>query len=156
MEIDEAVIEEASLVLEYIQKKAEFDGKVRGEPCEVSTTLENIEKTMFGDTPFAKVIFARNDLSNVVGFALYHIRYSSFSGKPYVWLDDLLVDSNVRSKGIGKQLMQALRNIGMNINASHLSWNASTKNIRGQKFYDQLGAVQERQEGSLLFYRYDI
>lgn len=156
MVIEEAILDDAPLILEYIKKKAHFDGDMRGEPCIVTVNLEKIKKTLFGEAPYAQVFFARDVQGQTLGFALYHVRYSSFSGKPSIWLDDLFVDSSGRSKGIGKELMIALEKKGKEINASHLSWNASSNNIRGQEFYTRFGAEIERTEGSALLYRYEI
>ena len=156
MRIEEAVVDDAPLILEYIQKKADFDGDMRGEPSVVTVNIEKIKQTLFNDTPFAKVMFARNEHNEALGFALYHIRYSSFSGTPSIWLDDLFVDDTSRSRGTGRKLMIALEKKAKHINASHLSWNASAKNIRGQEFYNRFGAELERTDGSVLFYRYII
>ena len=55
MRIEEAVVGDAPLILEYIQKKADFDGAMRGEPSVVTLNIEKIKQTLFNDTPFAKV-----------------------------------------------------------------------------------------------------
>lgn len=150
------MVDDAALILSFIQKKAEFDGDIRGEPCVVTVNLERIKRTLFNDAPYAKVIFAKNEQRETIGFALYHIRYSSFAGKPSIWLDDLFVDNSCRSKGIGMRLMVWLEKKAKEIDATHLSWNANAKNTRGRKFYDRLGAELERTEGEVLFYRYSM
>jgi GNAT superfamily N-acetyltransferase len=154
--IKEAVLNDAPLVLEFINKKARFDSDISGEARVVTITLEKIKQTLLNDSPFAKVIFAKNADNETLGFALYHTRYSSFSGQPSIWLDDLLVDDSARSNGVGKELMLALEDRAKDINASHLAWNANVKNVRGQAFYKRFGAELERVEGTALFYRYSI
>ena len=122
----------------------------------MTITLQKIKQTILNESPYAKVIFAKNVANEALGFALYHTRYSSFSGKPSIWLDDLLVDVSARSNGVGRELMFALENIANDIGASHLAWNANAKNIRGQEFYNRFGAELERADGAALFYRYSI
>lgn len=156
LQIKEANIDDAALILDYIKKKAIFDAEMSGEHRDISTTIDKIKNTLFGDSHFAKVLFARNANNDVLGFALYHHRYSSFLGKPSIWLDDLYVDSNIRSSGIGMELMLALKEKGININASHISWNANHKNTRGKKFYNRFGAELVDEESSPLLYRYTI
>jgi len=142
--------------LEFIKKKAKFDGEIIGEVRDVSTTIGKIKSTLFCDSPYAKVIFARDNDNVTLGFALFHKRYSSFTGSPSIWLDDLYVNPVSRSKGIGKELMLALKDIGKEINASHISWNANSKNIRGVKFYNNFGAELVSNIKSQLLYRYSI
>ena len=156
LHIQKAVIEDAELLLSYIHKKAEFDGNMHGEPATVSTTLEKIKHTLFSDTPFATVLFARNDADETLGFALYHTRYSSFTGQPSIWMDDLFVNADFRSQGVGNELLKALKHIASNIDASHLSWHANVKNSRGQDFYNRFGAEVECAEGPVLVYRYQM
>ena len=127
-----------------------------GSAREVTTTLEKIERTILVENPFAKVILAKNDEQEAVGFALYHTRYSSFSGCPSVWLDDLYIDSSRRSKGFGLVMMNALKQRASDIDATQIAWTASATNTRGQEFYNRLGAEVDRADGELLYYRLGI
>jgi hypothetical protein len=70
---------------------------MKGFSGEISTTVEKIERTLFGDYPFEHALLLEQD-NEVLGFALFHYRYSSFSGEPSIWLDDLLVAENQKSK----------------------------------------------------------
>lgn len=85
-----ATKKDSSILLGFIEKKAEFDRSMKGFSGEISTTVEKIERTLFGDYPFAHALLLEQG-SEVLGFALFHYRYSSFSGEPSMWLDDLLV-----------------------------------------------------------------
>jgi hypothetical protein len=96
-----------SIDIELYSIAAEFDGKTRVSICIVSTTVEKIERVLFGKQPFAYVLLIK-DKQQTIGFALYHIRYSSFSGLPSIWLDDLFVNNRERSIGGGLQIMKAL------------------------------------------------
>lgn len=152
MFINKAIKQDTQIIFDFIQKKAIFDGNTRGIPFIVSTTLVKIEKTLFCETPFAHVLLLKNE-QEVIGFALYYFRYSSFSGSPSIWLDDLFINEEERSKGGGLQLMNAIIKEAANIQASHLYWTASINNLKAQQFYQQFGAKIERTDDSLLYYK---
>lgn len=156
MVVVDARKDEAQLILSFIEKKAEFDGSMRTVAPEITNTVQKIESNILGDNPVAKVIFFKNEEQEAMGFALYHVRYSSFSGSPSIWLDDLYVNDSARSKGIGLILIDALKQKAKDIFATHISWTASALNTRGQVFYNRLGAEIDREEGELLYYRLAI
>ncbi len=90
MNVRKAIKQDSSKLLELIGHKAEFDRSMKGFDGEISTTKEKIERTLFGEYPFAQALLLEAD-GKVLGFALFHYRYSSFRGEPSIWLDDLLV-----------------------------------------------------------------
>ena len=69
--------QDSSKLLELIRHKAEFDRSMKGFDGEISTTKDKIERTLFGDYPFAHALLLEVD-GEVLGFALFHYRYSSF------------------------------------------------------------------------------
>lgn len=153
MNVRKATKEDSSKLLELIEKKAEFDRSMKGFNGEISTTVEKIERTLFGDYPFAHALLLElND--EVLGFALFHYRYSSFSGEPSIWLDDLLVAGEHRSKGYGAELMQALKSHAETSLVSHISWTASPYNTKAREFYINLGAEIERMYGQRPYFRW--
>ena len=125
-----------------------FDGAI-------STSVEKIKQTLFGALPYAHALIAKEG-DHSVGFALYHFRYSSFSGQPSIWLDDIYIIDGARSKGIGAKLMAHLMLDAKEHSCSHISWTASPHNVRGMKFYEDLGALVERMEGARPFYRQNV
>ncbi|WP_104399073.1 GNAT family N-acetyltransferase [Vibrio penaeicida] len=155
MRIRKATVEDASLLLDLIKEKAEFDRQMKGFFGEVTTTVNKIESTLFGPQPFAHAILLEVD-NRVHGFALYHYRYSSFSGTPSVWLDDLLVVGEYRSKGYGRHILKALFEIAEEHSVSHISWTASPLNKRAHQFYVGLGATIERWEGERPYFHWLI
>lgn len=94
MNVRKASKQDSSKLLELIEKKAEFDRSMKGFEGEISTTTEKIERTLFGDYPFAHALLLELN-EDVLGFALFHYRYSSFSGEPSIWLDDLWLLGNI-------------------------------------------------------------
>ncbi|MEF2524173.1 GNAT family N-acetyltransferase [Vibrio mimicus] len=145
--------EDLSKLLELIEQKAEFDRSMKGFEGAISTTTEKIERTLFGDYPFAHALLLELD-GEVLGFALFHYRYSSFTGAPSIWLDDLLVVETHRSSGYGSELMHALKMEAEKSFASHISWTASPHNTRAHEFYKQLGEEVERMDGQRPYFRW--
>ncbi len=141
-------------IMSFIQKKAEFDFTTRGFGSSLEVSQDRLLNTLFNDSPYANAIFAELN-ETICGFAMYHFRYSSFMGLPYLWLDDLLVNANTRSKGIGKKLMQSLATQALDKNCSHMAWTASTKNLKGLQFYARLGAKRQDDNGKLITFRLD-
>lgn len=143
--------DDVPLILSFIQKKAEFDQSISAFMGCLQTTEAKLSATLFNDTPFARVLFAEVS-QQIVGFALYYFRYSSFAAQPSLWLDDLYVDAPKRCNGIGTILMAHLACISQDNHCTHISWTASANNVRGIEFYKKLGAeVVEKNCETFLF-----
>ncbi|KJF79999.1 GNAT family N-acetyltransferase [Photobacterium angustum] len=155
MNVRKANKQDSSKLFEFIEYKAEFDRLMKGFDGKISTTKDKIERTLFGDYPFAHALLLEID-GEVQGFALFHYRYSSFRGEPSIWLDDLLVVGEHRSKGYGAELMHALKKEAEKSLTSHISWTASPYNIKAHEFYKKLGAEVERMEGQRPYFRWTI
>lgn len=150
-----ATPDEVSLVYKFIQQKAEFDRDVGAYSGMIQTSEDKIRQTIFGQHPFAYVLFAE-DLQDAIGFALYGFRYSSFAGQPSIWLDDLYVRHDNRSRGAGSLLMNKLRQIAQENNCTHLAWTADARNICGLKFYRCLGAEVTEQKEKRCFFKWSF
>ena len=109
-----------SQIYKFIQQKAEFDRSVGAYSGTIQTNEAKICQTIFSDRPFAHVLLAESPQSPI-GFALYGFRYSSFVGQPSIWLDDLYIKEEMRSKGAGNLLMSKLRQIACENNCTHLA-----------------------------------
>jgi GNAT superfamily N-acetyltransferase len=150
MEIRPATSDDISLIFSFIQKKSEFDRNIGAFSGQLRVSEEKIRKTLFGAVPFSYVLFAQIP-KREVGFALYNFRYSSFAGQPSIWLDDLYVDEDMRSRGAGAVLMAHLAGIAIENDCTHLAWNADARNDRGLSFYHRLGAKIVKQEENRCF-----
>jgi GNAT superfamily N-acetyltransferase len=153
MRVRPATLEDVSLILSFIQKKAEFDRDIGAYNGILQVTEEKIRKALFGAIPFSYVLFAEQENSEV-GFALYGFRFSSFVGQPSLWLDDLYVDENQRNQGAGILLMRHLAQVALNHRCTHLAWTADARNIRGLSFYSRLGANIAEQFGYRCFLKW--
>jgi GNAT superfamily N-acetyltransferase len=152
MKIRSATPDDISLIFSFIHKKSEFDRQIGAYSGMIQVTPEKIERTLFGSVPFAYVVFAENEQSIIIGFALYGFRYSSFAGQPSIWLDDLYVDENMRSQGAGTALMNYLAEIALNNDCTHIAWTADARNVGGVSFYHRLGAKIIEQKGDRYFF----
>jgi GNAT superfamily N-acetyltransferase len=153
MKVRPATPDDVSLIFSFIQKKSEFDSNIGAFSGVLQVSEDKIRKTLFGIIPFAYVLFAES-LEYEIGFVLYGFRYSSFTGQPSIWLDDLYVDEQMRSQGVGAVLMAQLAQIAQENNCTHLAWNADARNTRGLSFYHRLGAEVTEQHGNRCLLRW--
>ena len=147
--------DDVSLIYQFIKKKAEFDRSVGAYSGTIQTNEDKIRQTIFSDRPFAYVLLAEIP-QNAIGFALYGFRYSSFVGQPSIWLDDLYIEPDMRSKGAGSLLMKKLQQIARKHNCTHLAWTADARNTRGLKFYSHLGATISEQKQNRCFFQWTL
>jgi GNAT superfamily N-acetyltransferase len=146
MRVRTAIPSDVGLIFSFIQKKATFDRQVGAFLGVLQVSEEKIRQTLFGPIAFAHVLFVETQ-GQPVGFALYEFRYSSFVGQPSIWLDDLYVDENRRSRGAGTALMEDLAQIARKNDCTHLAWTSDARNSRGLHFYRRLGAeITEQKE----------
>jgi len=153
MKVRSATPDDVSLIFSFIQKKADFDRNIGAFSGRLQVTEDKIRTTLFGELPFASVVFVEAK-GLAIAFALYGFRYSSFVGQPSLWLDDLYVVENQRSQGAGALLMAHLAQIAQENDCTHLAWNADARNTGGLRFYRHLGAEVVDQQGNRCFLRW--
>jgi GNAT superfamily N-acetyltransferase len=95
---------------------------------------------LFGPRPYAEVLLAE-DAGAVVGFALFFHNYSTFRGKPGIYLEDLFVVPGARGKGFGKALLVALAKLAVARDCARVEWSVLDWNEPSINFYKALGAV---------------
>lgn len=94
---------------------------------------------MFGEIPHAKVIIGEFD-GKPVSFALYFHNFSTFVGRPGIYLEDLYVQHSMRGKGLGKILLGYLAALAIKLNCGRLEWWVLDWNKPAIDFYQSLGA----------------
>ncbi|HEV3438990.1 MAG TPA: GNAT family N-acetyltransferase [Gemmata sp.] len=146
MEVREATMADAAEILAFVRAKAQFDRELGAFADNLGTTEELIRRHLLGPRPFAFALLAGGP-GPAVGFALYYFRYSSFRGRPSVWLDDLYVHPIARRQGVGRLLMGRLAELATATDCTHIAWVASASNLVGMNFYRQLGAAVVNQTG---------
>jgi GNAT superfamily N-acetyltransferase len=107
---------------------------------QVSLDEERLREHLFGPRPFAEVLLAE-EAGQVVGFALFFHNYSTFLGKPGIYLEDLFVKPTHRSQGHGKALLQAVARLAVDRNCGRLEWTVLNWNEPAIRFYRSLGAL---------------
>ncbi len=130
-----ATIEDVPLILRMITNLAEYEkmGHL------VLATEEVLERNLFGEKSYAEVIFAIVD-GIEAGFALYFNNFSTFLGKPGIYLEDLYVLPEFRKRGIGKEILSYLARIATDNDWGRMEWWVLNWNP-ARKFYENIGAV---------------
>ena len=128
------------VLVELIQALAEYEHLSE----EVILSPDRVAHDLFGDHPVAEVLVAEED-SHVVGFALFFTNYSTFLGKPGIYLEDLFVRPTHRGRGYGKQLLLAVARLAVARDCGRMEWSVLDWNQPSIDFYESLGAVAMRE-----------
>ena len=128
--------EDVPLILRFIRALAEYEKL----PHEVVATEDDLRRTLFGERSYAEVVFAT--LGGIeVGFALYFHNYSTFLGKPGLYLEDLFVLPEYRGHGLGKGLLRHLAALALERGCGRFEWWVLDWNAPAIEFYRRQGAV---------------
>lgn len=133
--IRNATITDAALILKFIRGLAEYER----EPKAVVATEEDLRRDGFGPDPKYRCVIA--EWNNVpAGFAFFHYNYSTWRGRPGLYLEDVFVLPEMRGKGIGKALLQHLAQIAIREKCYGIRWMVLEWNEPALMFYEKLGA----------------
>ncbi|MEN0107237.1 MAG: GNAT family N-acetyltransferase [Pseudomonas sp.] len=102
-------------------------------------TPEDLTNNLFGPRPFAEVLIGELD-GGPQGFALFFPNFSTFLGKPGIYLEDLYVREHARSAGLGKALLARLAHLAVERGCGRLEWSVLDWNEPALGFYRRLGA----------------
>jgi GNAT superfamily N-acetyltransferase len=130
-----AIPGDAALIVEYIRELAEFER----EPEKAVATEADIVRYAFGDQPLVKVTMAEWD-GQPAGFALWFLNFSTWEGKPGIYLEDLFVRPAFRRHGIGKALLRHLAAIAVQEGWPRFVWQVLDWNTPAIEFYEAHGA----------------
>jgi GNAT superfamily N-acetyltransferase len=134
-EIVPATEADAPIILGFIRQLAEYERLSH----EVLATESSLRQHLFGPRPAAEVILARIG-DHAVGFALFFTTFSTFVGRPGIWLEDLYVSPEHRRYGIGKALLREVAGIALRRNCGRLEWSVLDWNEPAIKLYRAMGA----------------
>jgi GNAT superfamily N-acetyltransferase len=109
---------------------------------EVVASEAGLHATLFAPRPAAEVLIAEL-AGSPVGFALFFPNYSTFLGKPGLYLEDLFVEPAARGQGVGLALMSALARITAERGYGRFEWAVLDWNTPALEFYRALGAVPQ-------------
>jgi GNAT superfamily N-acetyltransferase len=134
-EIRPARVEDVPIILELIHDLATYERA----PREVTATEEQLVDVLFGKRPAAEVLLAFEG-KLPVGFGVYFHNFSTWLGRPGLYLEDLFVKPEKRGKGYGRELLVSLAKIALERNCGRMEWAVLDWNEPAIKFYRSLGA----------------
>ena len=124
-------------IIALIRGLAEYER----EPASVRLDPAELERNLFGPRPYAEVLIAEEGEGGpAVGFALFFHNFSTWTGKPGIWLEDLFVWPEFRGKGYGKALLTELARIAVERGCGRFEWSVLDWNQPSIDFYVALGA----------------
>lgn len=127
---------ETTIVYRFIRELAEYE-KLEHT---ITATEEDIHEALFGARPSAEAVLAFWD-GTPVGFALYFTSFSTFVGRPGIYLEDIYVQPDYRGKGIGKAVLAYLAQLAKQRRYGRIEWSVLDWNEPAIQFYMNLGAV---------------
>ena len=130
-----ATREDAGLILRFIRALAVYER----EPEAVEATEETLIEHGFGPKPYFECMIAECD-GAPAGFAFYFFDYSTWLGKPGLYLEDIFVDPEFRGRGIGRALLERLAQVALERGCARMKWEVLDWNEPAIKFYRKMGA----------------
>ena len=134
-QIRRACAKDVPIILELIRDLATYERA----PDEVTATEEQLVDVLFGERPAAEVLLAFEGKSPV-GFAVFFHNFSTWLGRPGLYLEDLFVKPEKRGKGYGRALLVELAKIARDRGCGRMEWAVLDWNEPAIKFYRALGA----------------
>lgn len=135
LRIRPAQVQDCELILSFIRELAVYE-KLEHE---IVATPQILAETLFGPKPYAEVLIAEYD-GKPIGYALFFHSYSTFNGRPGIYLEDVYVQPALRGKGIGKALMSYLAKLAIERKCSRFEWSVLDWNAPSIAFYRSIGA----------------
>ena len=133
--IERATERDLPVILQMIRELAEYERMA----SDVVATEDGLREALFGPRRYAEVLLASRD-EEIAGFALFFHNFSTFLGRPGLWLEDLFVRPPYRRMGCGKALLRALAGIARERGCGRFEWAVLDWNTHAIDFYESLGA----------------
>jgi len=130
-----ATVADVPIILELIRALATYERA----PNEVTATEGGLTEVLFGEKPSAEVLLAFEN-QTAVGFAVFFYNFSTWLGRPGLYLEDLFVRPEDRGKGYGRALLIELAKIARDRGCGRMEWAVLDWNEPAIKFYEKLGA----------------
>ena len=136
LEIRPATERDVPLILSLIRELAEYERLSH----ELVATEEILRDSLFGERPAAEVLLGYVG-GDPAGFALFFHSFSSFLGRPGIYLEDLYVRPEFRGAGVGRVFLRHLARLAKDRGCGHLEWWVLDWSEPAIRFYEALGAV---------------
>ena len=126
---------DAGTIFYLIKELAEYERLSH----QVVATQEDILKSLFGKRPFAEALIGEYQ-EVPISFALFFYNFSTFIGKPGIYLEDLYVQPEYRSKGFGRQMLAHIARLAIKRDCGRFEWSVLDWNTPAIQTYDRLNA----------------
>lgn len=130
-----ATEKDVTIILSLIEDLAEYEHLSH----EVEATGEDIRQSLFGDRPVAETLIGEYQ-GIPISFALFFYNFSTFLGKPGIYLEDLYVQPAYRSKGFGRKMLAHLARLAQKRGCGRFEWSVLDWNEPAIRTYDRLNA----------------
>ncbi|HWG94380.1 MAG TPA: GNAT family N-acetyltransferase [Mycobacteriales bacterium] len=127
------------VLLELVRELAEYER----EPDAVEATEELLTAALFGPDAVASCHVAVDGTGAVVGMALWYVTFSTWKGRPGMWLEDLYVRPSARGQGLATALLRALAAVCVERGWPRFEWWVLDWNESAHAFYRSVGARPE-------------
>ncbi len=138
--------EDTGILLDFIKRLAVYE-KRSGS---VTATEEDIKRTIF-EKKIAEAVIAEYE-GAPAGFAIFFYNFSTFMGKPGIYIEDLFVNEELRGRGVGKAIFSFLADLAVRRDCAMLEWTVLKWNTPSIRFYEKTGAKNKEE---WLIYRLD-
>lgn len=127
-------VSDAHLIFKFIKELAKYENLEN----HVTATEEIIKESLFGKKQYAEALIVEAD-SKPVGLVLFFHNFSTFIGKPGIYIEDLYIKEEFRGIGIGRKIFEYLSNLAKERNCGRIDWVVLDWNP-ARKFYEKMGA----------------
>jgi len=135
LNIRNASANDIPLILQFIRELAQYEKA----PEQAVATAEDLRRDGFATNPKFRVLIAEWE-GEPAGFTLFLYHYSTWAGRPTLFLEDLFVHPRFRGKGIGKALLLRLAKVAVDEGCGRFEWQVLDWNTPAIEFYESLGA----------------
>ena len=136
MTIRPARPEDVTLIAELVRELAEYERLLD----HAVATPEDLAESFFGSSPKAHALIIESD-GEPAGFCVYFYNFSTFAGRPGIYVEDVFVRPAFRRRGLGRAVFQYLARKAVAENCARMEWSVLNWNEPAIHFYESLGAV---------------
>ena len=131
-----ATSKDCPLILSFIKELAEYEKLLH----EVIASVDILEESLFGEMAYAQAVIGEYQ-GTAIGYALFFHNFSTFTGRPGIYLEDLYVKPHMRGKGFGKCLLAYLAKLAVDTGCTRVEWSVLDWNEPSIQFYRSIGAA---------------
>ena len=125
-------------MLALVREHAEYEGAAGA----VEATPDLVHEAFFSDEPRVHALVAADRCSQaIIGLAVWFRSYSTWTGRPGIFLEDLIVAASARDSGVGRALLTGLAAHAVGLGYPRMDWTVGARNESAQRFYRSAGAV---------------